>query len=581
MGPSPCQSDNTDQDLAKRMEQIELRLEAVERRLGIETGSAAPALLAASLPAQESSLSDTGALAALAGKSLLGLAAAYLLRALTESGTLPPAAGVGLGLLYALAWLVWAARSPASEELAVSLRALSSALILGPLLWEAHLRFQATTSWQTAGILTLFSVTALAISWRKNQTAVALIGSLAGLGMSAAFLLRTHDVVPYGAALLGLALAVEASACLDHYLGERWVVAFFANLAVLLATYVATRPPGALEGYPAISRGTALALQVSLLLVYLASTIVRTLLRHCRISVFELAQASLAAVIALWGALVLAEGHPRAVLAAGVFCLALGAVCYLISIRFLAQHAGSERNFWSYATFGLAFVLAGCWLLAPASWRAALWVAVALVCSAAGRTAGRALLRLHAGVYAVLALAASGLAARANAGFLGTAPHPGAPLPPSWWFVAAGAVAAYAIPLLHKTPQGENGIRRAADFLLAASGFWALAAAGALAAAPLCRNAADANPARDFCPTALTFILSALAAAGAAGFGRWQRPELKWLAWLLALIATYKLLVQDLQHALAFGMVLSLLVYGAVLIWLPRLMRTPARHESR
>lgn len=95
----------------------------------------------------------------------------------------------------------------------------------------------------------------------------------------------------------------------------------------------------------------------------------------------------------------------------------------------------------------------------------------------------------------------------------------------------------------------------------------------------MCRNAAGANPARDFCPTALTFILSALAAAGAAGFGRWQRPELKWLAWFLALIATYKLLVQDLRHALAFGMVLSLLVYGAVLIWLPRLMRTPARHE--
>lgn len=289
MQPSPSPSDDTGTERAKRIERLELRLEAVERRHGIETHTAEPSFEPSAPPSGEGALTDTAALAGLAGKSLLGLAAAYLLRALTESGTLPAAVGVGLGLVYALAWLLWAARSPASEELAVSVRALTSALVLGPLLWEAHLRFQATTAWQTAGILTLFSCAALAISWRKNQTAVAMIGSLAGLGLSAALLIRTHDVVPYGAALLALALAVEASACLDHYLGERWVVAFFANLAVLLATYVSTRPPGALLDYPAVSRATALALQASLLLIYLASTMVRTLVRQCPISIFELA----------------------------------------------------------------------------------------------------------------------------------------------------------------------------------------------------------------------------------------------------------------------------------------------------
>ena len=49
------------------------------------------------------------------GRALLGLAGAYLLRALTESGALPPQAGVAIGILYAILWLVWAARTPAAR----------------------------------------------------------------------------------------------------------------------------------------------------------------------------------------------------------------------------------------------------------------------------------------------------------------------------------------------------------------------------------------------------------------------------------------------------------------------------------
>lgn len=581
MEPSPCQSDGAQTDLAGRLERLEQRLAALERRLGVEATAAESSIHFAGSSGETAALADSATLAGLAGKSLLGLAAAYLLRALTESGILPPAAGVGLGLLCASAWLVWAARAPAAEELTVSLRALTSALILGPLLWEAHLRFQTTTSWQTAGILILFSCTALAISWRKNLTAVALIGSLAGLVISAALLIRTHDVVPYGSGLLALALAVEACACLDHYLGERWVVASFANLAVLLATYVATRPPGSLEAYAAVTRGAALALQLSLLLVYLASTVVRTLGRRCRISAFELAQASLAVVIALWGAIVVAEGHPRAVLAAGLFCTLCGALCYLVSFAFLERHAGNNRNFYSYATFGLALLLAGSRLLVPAALRPALWTALALGCVIAGRSSGRALLKLHAGIFLTLALAASGLAARAGSSFLGAAPHSAPTVPPGWWWVVAGAVAAYTVMLFHRPPDTGVGLYRAAGLLLAAGGSWALAAAGTLAVAPLCHNAAGGAEIRDFCPTALTFILAVLAAGSAAGFRLWQRPELKWVAWLLVLAATYKLLVQDLQRALAFGMVLSLLAYGALLIWMPRILRPPAHPATR
>ena len=43
---------------------------------------------------------------------LVAIAGAYVLRALTEWGVLPAAAGVAIGLLYAVIWLWVAARRP-------------------------------------------------------------------------------------------------------------------------------------------------------------------------------------------------------------------------------------------------------------------------------------------------------------------------------------------------------------------------------------------------------------------------------------------------------------------------------------
>lgn len=569
MSPS---HEEPDGGIAVRLARIEARLAEVERRLGLAAagaaGAGAPPDAGAELP--QLRLPEAGSLPGLAGKSLLGLAAAYLLRALTESGRLAPALGVALGLAYALAWLVWAARTPAAEALTVRVRALTSALILGPLLWEAHLRFRATTSWQTACVLVLFAVMALAISWRKNQTAVALIGSLAGMLLSAAFLIRTHDVVPYTGGLLALAAAVEISACLEHYLGERWIVAGLANLAVLLLTYVATRPPGSLEGYAPVGRTAAIGAQAALVAIYLASTMVRTLLRGFRISVFELAQATLALCIGIWGALAVAQGHPRAVLAAGLFCAVCGVACYVVSFAFLERQAKNDRNFYSYATFGLALVLASSGLLLGGTFRPLLWAVLAAAFVLAGRESGRMMLKLHAGIYAALAVSVSGLAARANESLLSATAHAAGGATAAMWIAAAGALAAYGLLLRGGQPEHCTAVYRVASLLLAAGALWSLAGAGLLAVGIWCGAGARA---RDFCPTLLTGVLAVLAAAAGLGFRHWRREELKWMAWLLTLAATYKVFVHDLPQAHAFAIVISLLIYGALLIWMPRLTR--------
>ena len=121
------------QELLKRVE----RLEAV-------TGIAHPAVTSDATPpaARERSPLPVAAL----GRALLGLAGAYLLRAFTESGALPHRAGIAAGLLYAMGWLIWAARTPATQRIETALHSLTSVLVLAPLLWEATLRFHAV--WQ-------------------------------------------------------------------------------------------------------------------------------------------------------------------------------------------------------------------------------------------------------------------------------------------------------------------------------------------------------------------------------------------------------------------------------------------------
>src|SRR4051812_47378997 len=79
-------------ELARRLTRVEHELGIAERRVG---AGAHPVPVS-----QESAVSgETSALMPALGRALLGLAGAYLLRALTESGTLPHRGGVAIGIV--------------------------------------------------------------------------------------------------------------------------------------------------------------------------------------------------------------------------------------------------------------------------------------------------------------------------------------------------------------------------------------------------------------------------------------------------------------------------------------------------
>ena len=153
-------------------EDLERRIAHIERHLGIAPDSAASTSVSATPIATPIATPavpplsvgvDAAALLPILGRALLGLAGAYLLRALTEGEVLAPQVGVAIGILYAVAWLVWAARTPAARRLEAALHSLSAALVLAPLLWEATLHFHAISTPAAGALLTLFTLFGLAV----------------------------------------------------------------------------------------------------------------------------------------------------------------------------------------------------------------------------------------------------------------------------------------------------------------------------------------------------------------------------------------------------------------------------------
>src|SRR5204862_7673283 len=104
--------------LVERITQLEQRVAA------LETG-VAQAFQPAPVEDSPSPILDF----ALIGRSILIVGGAFLLRALTEAGWVPQLAGVALGFVYAMAWIVVAPET--------------AALIAGALIVEATIRFHA------------------------------------------------------------------------------------------------------------------------------------------------------------------------------------------------------------------------------------------------------------------------------------------------------------------------------------------------------------------------------------------------------------------------------------------------------
>jgi hypothetical protein len=549
-GPPVEEGTHQIEELILAIQDLRRRVEALESRPQ-RSGLPAEPSLELRAPALEPTVSQlsSGLLADL-GRVLLGVAGAYLLRAITEASLLPQLAGTLAGVLYACAWLIASPRASPDNRWAAPLRGLTASVILAPLLWEATIRFHTLTPSVAAAILALFMVLGQILAWRRDLMALAGIVALAGVATAVALIAATLDPVPFFVALAISAAAVEYGACRDRVLGTRWIIALAVDFCAYLLFYLLTRPRGLPEGYAPISVTAVLAIQWALVAVYLTSTTVRTLARGLGIGWFETAQLVTIVALAIESTLRLMHGTSAATVAIGAGCLAAAAGCYAASG--MAQARRLDRNYHAYATFALLLVLAGSGLLVTGLPLALLWSTLALATIWFGERYGRNVLRVHGALYLAAAAVASGL-------------MNWSPLAASAALIATFAALAYFLILWLRPAKTLAWPERAPSAIVAGLLCWSLVA---LATGSEITSRLPAP----LSSTLRTVAISAAAIALAWLGPRWRLKELVWLLVPWMAFGAIKLILEDFGRGQSATLFVSLLVYGAALIALPRLL---------
>jgi hypothetical protein len=559
--------------LSDKVAELEARLSALEQRpaaMGnFSAQSVSATAITPTLLEQISLPRPAGALAAV-GRVFLGVAGAYMLRALAESRVLPQLAVVAVALAYAVAWLVWAARSRAATGFARAASAVTAALILSPMLWELTLRFQILPPWATAAVLGGFVVLASALSWKSNLAAVVGLSTLAAAVTGLVLLVATHDPAPFMLALLVMALAAETAACRDRWLGLRTIVATAVDLGGLALILVYAWEGGVSGEYKPVAAALLMTMMAATFVIYAASTAFRIVILARKISIFEIAQTTIAFMLAATGILRLSQAAAPAL---GIFCLLAAAACYLAAFTRLSRLA-QRRSYHVFATWSSALFLTGSFLVSPVSLRVA-WLAVAAVTAiATGIRWPRLTLSFHGAAFLAVAAFVSGMFEYAGTALAGGS----SPTMPGWELaVAAGAaVVCYAIAA-RSLPDQDPWHERLLRLALATPAAVAIAALAVVPAAHAVALAMPMSPPLLAATHTLVACLVALALAFAGS--RWKRIELVWLAYAFIAFSALKLLFEDLRSGTAGSIAASLFFYGMAWVLVPRLGRGRINHE--
>lgn len=549
------------------------RLEALEDgspALSQEAPESPDGVAAAHVSSRESVFLTSGI--ALAGRTLVVLGGAYLLRALTEHAVVPARAGVGAALVYAVFWLWRCERSAARGQRTSALfHGHTGALIAYPLLWETAAVFEllppAAASAALVGILAL----AWAVAVRHHLTPLAWTVGVAHLGTAFALMFGIQAFVPASLALLAGAAMAELPPLAERWGALRWPSALGADAgsAVLVGVGL-TR--FAKAGEPV--DGAVMPALLALPLVYGVGVVDRTLRRGRALSAFDVLQLAAALALGLGGSARLLAVQGASTVPVAALAVLLGAAAYAVAFAFIDRRQGRGPSFYAFTSFAGVLVLAGT-ALALGTGSTALvgcWAVLSLVALLLGARFDRITLRFHGVVYIWAAALASGLVTAAVDGLLAE--------PAAWHALAGtallvGAMAVAATVLLFATrPEDAAWYTRLPQEGLAVllAGVVAGFATRGLAPPAMDRFAETDAPA---VLAALRSILVAGLALSVAGAVRlWAFPELRWLVYGLLGAGAAKLLWEDLRVDEPVAIFAALAAYGGALIGTSRLLRS-------
>ncbi len=548
-------------ELAKAIERLEGRVAALEKAPPVARRAPSPSGARPPVQQEEWDAGQITRVLSLGGRTLLVLAGAFVLRALTDSGRFPTWMGVTLGFVYAGGWIFMADRAArAGNALSAGFHA-GTALVIGfPLLFEAATKFKLLPPSFAAALLAVLSGVALLVAGLRQLRAVAWVVASGGAVTALALMAATDRLGP-GAVYL--ALLGTATLWIGYVRGWtllRWPVAIVADLvALLVAVHAVDR--GSAEG-----PGTALVVQLALVALYVGSIATRTLYMGRKVVPFEMVQTAAVLAVgiggAVWVSLRSGLGHG----AFGLFSLVAGCAAYAVAFAFVARRQDLRENFWFYSSVGIVLVLAGGALLLGEPLRSVAFAILALALAGLSRRNGSRTLASHAAAYAVASAVSSGLLAGSASALFVAGAVAWAPGPTAVVALLAAAVCAWLTGAVPRRTSLERVPPLAVELAVA---FGTAGVAVAWLAPVVAGSGADTSPGA--LATLRTVALAAVA-LGAALAGRSPRlDEAAWLAYPVLGITGIKMLLEDLPRGRPATLIVGFAACGAALILVPRL----------
>jgi hypothetical protein len=553
-------------DLAQAVARLEGRVAALEKAPPAARRQAAAQARPAEGGEQPWDSGQATRALSLGGRTLLVLAGAFVLRALTDSGRIPAWMGVGLGFTYAGIWIVMADRAGrAGQTLSAAFYAISVVIIGFPLLFEGATRFKLFSPLGAAAVLTALTAVALLLAARRGLQVLAWVVSLGGIATALALMASSGRLVPGSLYVILLGVATLWIGYVRDWTILRWPVAIVADLLVVLVALHATDRASA-EG-----PGLALLVQAVLVACFLGSFTTRTLYMGRKVLPFEMVQTAAVITVGIGGAVWVAIRSGMGQVGFGVTSVVFGVASYAVAFAFVERRQKIKENFYFYTSVAIVLLLAGTALVLREPARSLTLAILALGFGFLARRRQSRTIATHSAIYALGAAFGSDLLVRsATAIFVGSAVdwRPGATVVVVLFVIAGSAWMASRVAR-------TNVLEQLPPLLVYLA--LAVAVSGVAIAwlAPFVTGTgADSSPG-----ALATLRTVALVATGVAvaWLGRQAAlSEAGWLAYPLLGITGIKILLEDLSRGRPATLILAFACYGLGLIVVPRI-RAAAR----
>ena len=573
---------------AETIEELRRTVLDLERRVvALESGSAGPAVDAmlnargeatAATPAPVRPAVTGAQVFGLLGRAVLYLAGAFLLRALTDTNVIPPTAGFGLGLIYALLIILLADRAGRrGDRPGAGALGLTALVVAFPFVWETT-GVRDIVSPAVGGVaLLVLTAAGLTVAWRRRLRILYWAYASAALVTVVGLYVATGAAVIYSGLLLTLGAATTVCGYARGWYLMRWPVAVTADLVILRLAMMTSNPEGATASGQPVATAAIQALALALLVIYLGLFTFRALVQGRGVQAFDVVQSALAIAVGFGGAVHIARHLDSGTAVLGWTALAAALVSYSVAFTVVRQRHGRGRAFFYFASLALLFLVLGSELVVSGQWLAWSWIGLGVAAAWLGGRYDRFTLRAHCAVYLALAAVQTGLLAATVDASLGAPDTAWTGLGVSALVALAATGACYALLVRARGPRTHRA-RRIPRFFVA---LLTLMGLGYLAVTLLVRLVTDAPP--NAVPAAVAVVRTAVLAVTAVALARAARrpvvAELGWLVYPVLVIGLVKLLLEDLKLGDPVALTVSFALFGSALILAPRQLRGRRKDE--